>query len=372
MYGDAQALVSVIVPVYNVEAYLDQCLDSISAQTHRNLEIICVNDGSTDDSLGIMQRHAAEDDRIRIIDKPNGGYGQGCNRGIDEARGEWVSIIEPDDWISPTMYERMLAFADSFVETIDIVKTPWYDVVDWNDPDKQEEVRCPLTGLIKTSKKPFAIEQYPVLLEVHPATWSAIYRRGFLVENNIRLIEYPGAGWADNPFLAETMGRAKSIIYLDEPFYHYRCDIHGSTWNHASDDAIARPFDRWEVMLDILKRCGKTQRQVLESHYMRGFNYVQGAIFDDGWDNPLVKERTRQLFSKMDPEIVMGLPKLNPRRKKFFFEVIGKPVDRIPFSWKRVAHMFDEVRHQIAIRGVIGFVKETLAGSREQIHALPY
>ena len=372
MRGDAQSLVSVIVPIYNVETYLDQCLDSISAQTYRNLEVICINDGSTDGSLAIMQRHASVDGRIRIIDKPNGGYGQGCNRGIDEARGAWISIIEPDDWIEPHMYESMLAFADSFDVPIDIVKTPWYDVCDWNDPEKQTEAPCPLVGLLKTSKRPFAIEDHPELLEFHPATWSAIYRREFLVQNTIRLIEYPGAGWADNPFLAETMGRARAIVYLDEAFYHYRTDLPGSTGNHATDDAIVRPFDRWDVMLDILERCGKTQPEVLEAHYMRGFNYVQGAIFDDGWDNPLVKERTRAMFLKMDPQIVMGMPTLNPRRKQFFFEVIGKPVDRIPFSWRRLAYMVDEVRHQIVMHGVIGFFRRRFGGGQKQIHALPY
>lgn len=93
MNHDAHALVSVIVPTYNTEAFLDQCLLSIRNQTHTELEILCVNDGSTDGSLAIMQRHAAEDARIRIIDKENGGYGAGCNRGIAEARGEWVSIL---------------------------------------------------------------------------------------------------------------------------------------------------------------------------------------------------------------------------------------------------------------------------------------
>ena len=105
MRNDSQALVSVIVPIYNVEKYLDQCLDSIEAQTHRNIEVLCINDGSTDGSRAIMAAHAKKDPRVRVIDKENGGYGQGCNRGLSLAKGEWVSIIEPDDWIDPTMYE---------------------------------------------------------------------------------------------------------------------------------------------------------------------------------------------------------------------------------------------------------------------------
>ena len=116
-------LVSIIVPVFNAEPYLAQCLDSILAQTHRELEVICLNDGSTDGSLAIMQAYAARDERIRVIDKQNQGYGATCNRGLEEARGAWISIVEPDDWIEPGMYADMLAFEATFNDPADIVKT---------------------------------------------------------------------------------------------------------------------------------------------------------------------------------------------------------------------------------------------------------
>lgn len=106
-----EQLVSAIVPIYNAEPFLNQCLKSISSQTHKNLEIICLNDGSTDESLSIMQAHAAQDSRMRVIDKPNQGYGATCNRGIEEASGQWIAVVEPDDWIEPGMYAGMLAFA---------------------------------------------------------------------------------------------------------------------------------------------------------------------------------------------------------------------------------------------------------------------
>ena len=93
----SESLVSVIVPIYNAGPYLEQCLDSIVGQTHNNLEIILLNDGSTDGSLSIMQRYATTDDRIKIVDKQNQGYGATCNRGLTEATGTWISIVEPDD-----------------------------------------------------------------------------------------------------------------------------------------------------------------------------------------------------------------------------------------------------------------------------------
>ena len=103
--------ISVIVPIFNAAPYLEQCLDSILCQNQPGMEVICLNDGSTDDSLSIMQAYANANGKVRVIDKPNEGYGATCNRGIAEARGHWISIIEPDDWIRPGMYSAMLAYA---------------------------------------------------------------------------------------------------------------------------------------------------------------------------------------------------------------------------------------------------------------------
>ena len=112
------AKVSVIVPVYNVEPYLEEALRSLVRQTLRDIEIVVVNDGSTDNSLGIIRRFMEKDDRIILIDKENGGYGKAMNVGLDRASGEYIGILEPDDYVSLDMYEDLY-------ETIsDIMKLP--------------------------------------------------------------------------------------------------------------------------------------------------------------------------------------------------------------------------------------------------------
>ena len=357
MHGDSQSLVSVIVPIYNAEKYLGQCLDSILSQTHNNLEVICINDGSTDNSLSIIRAYADEDPRVRVIDKKNGGYGQGCNRGIEAARGRWISVVEPDDWIDPTMFQEMLEFADTFDEVIDIIKTPWTDVHNWNDPKKQASYPSLMVGRLKTSRRPFKIAEHTVIMELHPSIWSALYRRDFINEKHIRFIEYPGAGWADNPFLVETLCQADSIVYLDKPFYNYRCDLPGSTLNHATDEAVARPFDRWLDMLKIIERLGVTDKRVIGAHYLRGFNYTFGAIFDDGWDNPIVQKKTRGVFSKMDPEIVARIPNLAPHRKRFFFSVMGGvPQKYSTLPWAK--HLAREALHTARTEGPLSVVRK--------------
>ena len=114
------AKVSIVIPIYNVEKYLRQCLDSVVNQTLRDIEIICVNDGSKDSSLAIMKEYAERDERVKIIDKPNSGYGNSMNRGFDMACGEYIGIVESDDYADPEMFERLYATAKE--NELDVVK----------------------------------------------------------------------------------------------------------------------------------------------------------------------------------------------------------------------------------------------------------
>lgn len=101
-------MVSIIVPVYNAAPYLNQCVGSLTAQTLKEIEIILINDGSTDDSLSVCVELAATDDRIRLIDKPNGGVSEARNDGLRAATGDYVGFVDPDDWVNADMFERML------------------------------------------------------------------------------------------------------------------------------------------------------------------------------------------------------------------------------------------------------------------------
>ena len=104
MAVNAVPKVSVLVPVYNVARYLSQCLDALFAQTLGDIEIIAINDGSTDVSLAILQDYAGRDRMMRIIDKRNTGYGDSLNQALAVAKGEYVGIVEPDDFPSVTMF----------------------------------------------------------------------------------------------------------------------------------------------------------------------------------------------------------------------------------------------------------------------------
>lgn len=116
--------VSVIVPVYNVENYLEYCLSGLLNQTLQDIEIICVNDGSTDNSINILQRYQQTDNRIKIITQSNSGQGTARNNAIDIANGEYIGFVDPDDYVSPQMFETLYNQAKAY--NADLVEESFY------------------------------------------------------------------------------------------------------------------------------------------------------------------------------------------------------------------------------------------------------
>ena len=325
-----ESLVSIIVPIYNAGPYLEQCLDSIVGQTHKDLEIILLNDGSTDDSLATMRRYAENDGRIKMIDKQNQGYGATCNRGLAEATGTWISIVEPDDWIEPGMYADMLAFAAKFADEgtpLDIVKTPYWRI--WMpDTKQQRKLNCSYKDRIHPPKQPFAIADAAHLLCHHPSIWSAIYRKSFLDEHNIRFKEIPGAGWADNPFLVETLCQTDRIGYFDTAYYCYREETPEKSKNFAHSNTLL-PLERWNDMMDVLERLGITDERILRAHNSRGFTYLSGIIEEVDLTHDDVREAAKHMFERMDADLVFSDNEVSPGMKRLYAGLRGIPCPKI-------------------------------------------
>ena len=116
--------ISILVPVYNVEQYLEKCLDSVIRQTFADIEIICMDDGSSDASGDILDQYADKDERIRVVHKKNSGYGNTMNQAIALAKGEYIGIVESDDYIADNMYEQLYQLAECY--KVDFVKSDFY------------------------------------------------------------------------------------------------------------------------------------------------------------------------------------------------------------------------------------------------------
>ncbi len=213
--------VSVLVPVMNVEKYLGEALESLRRQTLRDIEFLVLDDGSTDGSLRIMKEFAAADRRFKIIEKENTGYGHTMNVGIDWAKGEYIGILEPDDFVSPVMFERLYKEAKEY--ELDFVKSDFIQF-------RQETNRAMREGPVRlapddswyhrtlTPGKEKACFFFPI------NTWTGIYRREFLNAHHIRHHESPGASFQDNGFYFQTFCLGEKVRFLPERLYHYRVD----------------------------------------------------------------------------------------------------------------------------------------------------
>lgn len=342
--------VSVIVPIYNVQKYLAQCLDSLLAQTLREMQIILVNDGSTDGSPAIIADYASRDARIEVIDKPNGGYGQSMNRGLAQATGEYIGIVEPDDFVDPGMFADLYDYGCAFSPRSQVVKSAYWRVM--RDGAKEFTYPSPHKGRVNPVTRPFRITDCGEMLFYHPSIWSAIYERAFLDENNIRFKEIPGAGWSDNPFFIETLGLADRIAYVDRCYYHYREDnIDGSS--ALKDYTI--PFDRWNEMQDFIDARPQLQsHDVLESQATRGFAYIKGAEKSVGAADHAedIKKRTKAMYNRMDRAAVLGSHRIAKGAKREYLAVAapGQPSPKMAGGF--YGHLVEEFFHTIREGGV--------------------
>ncbi len=216
--------VSVIMPIYNTEKYLVQSLESVINQTLKEIEIVCVNDGSTDSSLEILSKYQEQEKRIKIINKKNTGYGDSMNEGIREAKGEYVGIVEPDDFVEITMFEKLYNVAKR--KNINIVKSNY---IEFDETSEKFIQICPEAKFYnkKLSKNDSRI--FKAVMN----TWTGIYKKSFLIENQIWHNTSPGASFQDTGFWFQTVALANSVWFVNKAFYHHRMDNPNSSINNT-------------------------------------------------------------------------------------------------------------------------------------------
>jgi len=262
--------VSVIVPIYGVEKFLRECVDSILNQSLKDIEIILIDDGGKDNCPKIIDEYAQKDERIVAIHKPNGGYGQTCNVGLEHATGEYVAIVEPDDYIDSKMYEDLYNIAIKYDS--DVVKSGFYDNL--QAKEEQRILKTKWNDYIPENKS-FTIEEYPFFLYYHPSIWSCIYKRDFLNKNNIRFVEAPGAGWTDNPFQVQTMCLAKRINYTSGAYYYWR-RLNADESEGLNDYTI--PFKRTNEIHEWLDKNNIKDEGILINLFRREIAYANIVI----------------------------------------------------------------------------------------------
>lgn len=272
MVQNASCKVSVLVPVYNVKKYLAECLDSLVAQTLDDIEFVCIDDGSTDGCGEILDAYAAKDARFRVIHKANSGYGASMNAGLRAARGEYIGIVESDDFADPDMFRAL--YEAAHVHQVDVVKSNYWEVKDGKS-SFVEVLRGHAYGKVLCPRK----DEMKFFVE-SPTIWSCLYRRAFLLEQEIWFNETPGASYQDTSFVFLTKAYADSFLLVEEGYLHYRIDNAASSVHSTGKIySVIDEYDAVERHLNahVLPEQKKLQGLSAELLYVN-FGFTEGRI----------------------------------------------------------------------------------------------
>ena len=221
--------ISVIIPVYNVEAYLPRCLDSVLGQTFRDIEVICVNDGSIDSSLEILHTYAQKDSRVRVIDQERKGIAAARNTGLEIARGQWISFVDSDDAVRQDIYESLLSHCLGDAEAI------CFSAQELTDTVPHQEIK---SGYFDVKFSGFIILEDNDLLRLSATVWDKLYLRSKVEELHLRFPE--GVWYEDNAFIWNYFSLCRKTFFVkDKLYFYYRRDGSFMTKSREKTEGLA-------------------------------------------------------------------------------------------------------------------------------------
>lgn len=300
-------MISVAVAVYNSDAYLERAITSLLNQTYRNLEIILVDDGSTDGCPEICDRFAAQDSRIKVIHKKNGGLFTSRNVGIDNATGMYLAFLDGDDWVEADMYERMLSAMREYDAELAVCRYKW--VYEKETVDISTGNAAFMEGQEMLAKYLEEDEAY----QIQNAAWNKLYKRSLLGD-----LRFPARWYEDMLYTIQLLSKPSKSIYLDRAYHNYVCDRNASIMNRGINekiftDLIPNLYDRSAF----LRKIGREDLALLQDYYL----YKRLLLFYTAasrGNSPQKKEYRRLLEEKLkapaksDYDAVFSISQANP------------------------------------------------------------
>lgn len=258
--------VTVIMPSLNVATYIEESVKSVLSQTLNNIEILCIDAGSNDGTLDILQRLVENDERIRLINSDRKSYGYQVNIGIQQAQGKYLAIVETDDYIDEGMYERLYNVAEN--ESAEIVKSDYYAY-----RTQQDGTRFFVKRMLHLDSELYnrvfnPIEEGNVACDDW-FLWNGIYKTDFIRANDITLSETAGAAFQDIGFLYKTNAVATRVVYLRDAFYRYCVDREGSSSN--SGKGLLYSCQEFEQLLLEIESITLSQKQACYTRMAKSF-----------------------------------------------------------------------------------------------------
>ena len=238
--------ISVIVPCYNAENYLEQCLRSLISQTYKHLEIICVDDGSTDGTLQLLNSFRNKDSRIKVINQKNQGISSARNLALKNATGTYVSFVDADDWLDVDTLESMMQYKDE-----DLICFSYYRNFDQTEIIKNlglegafsaSEIQKRMVGL--TGEELKHIASFDALI----TCWGKLYKKESL--HNIKFLDLKEIGtWEDGLFNLQVLENITTVRIIDKPYYHYR-KVHLGTYTSTYKEGL---YHKWIYKFNLIK-----------------------------------------------------------------------------------------------------------------------
>ncbi len=243
-------LISVIVPVYNVQDYIKQCLDSILSQTFPYFEVICVNDGSTDNSRKILEEYQKRDCRIKIVDKENGGLSSARNAGMKAAQGEFFSFIDSDDWVDKTFLEKLYKSIQDTNSDISICAVHQFDEIKQTNDDSNPYYTLEFFDKTFDGVSFSYKETKPFIMDVCVMAWNKLYRRSLIEKYNAVFPD--GLIFEDGPFFFTIFFKTQNVSIVRDFLYYYRINRKNSIIQRAGEQFLD-VIDVSEIMFNKIK-----------------------------------------------------------------------------------------------------------------------
>lgn len=255
---------SIVVPIYNIEDYLDKCLNSVLNQTFKDFECLLVIDGIKDNSYLIAEKYAGIDYRFKVIYKPNGGLSDARNVGMEHAMGEYIYFLDGDDFLYASAMEKCVNKLDETKADMVI-----FDVT-------QHNLEQNTTELLKNDfdeNQTYTVEKEPTLLiKVLNAAWNKMYRKDLFIDNNLNYpIKYY---YEDLGTTYRLMLKSKSIAFINEPLYNYLADRPGNITSELNMN-VYHVLDMVKINLDYFKVNGVYEKYYEELKFLGGINIIE-------------------------------------------------------------------------------------------------
>ncbi len=252
-------LISIVIPVYNAEKYIQRCLDSLLGQSYKDIEILLVNDASSDGSKEVCERYAALDSRVRLFNKDNEGAGIARNYGISKANGSYIGFCDADDYVEPDMYERLAnALLDNdcdiaYCLNTNETKTP--KITGDREVFSDDKIWKLMLGLVGTQPD----KKEEVLYG--SSVWRGLYKKKIIAENGISFLSERKVGSEDLLFNLEYLSHCKKAVYLYDELYHH-CDNFESMTHSSTHFVIQNEIDLYDKVSDILRGVQRGEYQL--------------------------------------------------------------------------------------------------------------